>query len=134
MERTHSLRPQRGFTLIELMIAIAVVGILMAIAYPSYTSAQIKNRRATAQAVLMDISQRQQQYLLDNRSYSDTVAALNVSVPTGVTSYYTVTIVRGTATVPSYVATAAPIAGTSQASDGNLTIASDGSRTPTAKW
>jgi len=77
----------RGFTLIELMVTVAVVGILSAIAYPSYQNAIIKNRRASAQAHLADIAQREQQYLIDNRSYTDSLTTLSVTTPTDVSSY-----------------------------------------------
>ena len=62
---------QNGFTLIELMITVAVVGILAAIAYPSFQGAMMKNRRAAAQAYLSDVAQKQQQYLMDARAYTD---------------------------------------------------------------
>ena len=59
-----------GFTLIELMITVAIVGILAAIAYPSYTSHIQKGARRAAQAQMLDIANRQQQYLLANRGYA----------------------------------------------------------------
>jgi len=58
----------RGFTLIELMIAVAVVAILAMIAVPTYTAQMVKGRRSAAEAVLLDIAQRQQQYFLDSRA------------------------------------------------------------------
>ena len=60
-------RRSRGFTLIELMMAIAIIAILAAIAYPAYQKHLAKGRRAAAQAYLMDIAQREQQYFLDQR-------------------------------------------------------------------
>jgi prepilin-type N-terminal cleavage/methylation domain-containing protein len=56
----------RGFTLIELMIVVAIVAILAAVAYPAYTSHVRKAHRAAAQSCLMDLAQKQTQYLLDN--------------------------------------------------------------------
>ena len=127
---------ESGFTLIELMITVAIVGILATVAYPSYLSYVVRNNRAAAQAALMDIAQRQQQYLLDNRSYAATTSALNVNVPTNVTQVYTVSIAVTTSASapPTFTATAAPISGTKQYADGSLTINQSGAKTPTAKW
>lgn len=61
----------KGFSLIELMIVVAVIGILAAIAYPNYTEYVRKARRASAQAVLMDVANKQQTYLLSRRTYTD---------------------------------------------------------------
>ena len=65
-----------GFTLIELMIAVAVIAILAAIAIPNFSAHTTKARNAAAQAFLMDIAQRQEQYILDNRSYAADLATL----------------------------------------------------------
>jgi len=131
---TKTRQAQSGFTLIELMIAVAVVAILASLAYPGYTSAMVKNRRASAQALLSDAAQRQQQYLLDNRSFAANLSLLHVAVPTDVSNYYTVTFTVGTSTVPSFTATATPLTGTSQARDGALRITNTGVRLPADKW
>jgi type IV pilus assembly protein PilE len=132
----------RGFTLIELMITVAVVGILAAIAYPSYQKYLVKSRRASAQATLMDIAQRQQQYLLDARGYAPDLATLNVTPPTNVSSVYTITICQTAAspcvapggTPPTFAAIATPIAGTAQANDATLSITNTGVKSPSTFW
>lgn len=124
----------RGFTLIELMIAVAVIGILAAVAYPSYQSAMVKNRRSAAQTALMDIAQKEQQYLLDNRSYTNSLSTLGYAVPSNVSAYYTVAVTVGTASAPSFSATAVPISGSTQAIDGTLGITNTGVKSPADKW
>jgi type IV pilus assembly protein PilE len=124
-----------GFTLIELMITVAVIGILAGIAFPSYRSYVVRNNRAAAQAVLMEIAQRQTQYLLDSRSYASTVSILGVAVPAKVASVYKVDIVNFTAgPPPTFTASAAPISGTAQANDGTLSIDQTGVKSPADKW
>jgi type IV pilus assembly protein PilE len=126
----------RGFTLIELMIAIAVVAILAMIALPTYTAQIVKGRRSAAEAALLDIAQREQQYLLDARSYAYSVAALNTTTPVDVLAYYTISICPCPAPVPPviFTAIATPIAGTAQANDAVLTIDQTGAKTPANLW
>ena len=60
---------QHGFTLIELMIVVAIVGILAAIAYPSYTQYVIKSNRVDAQAEMTRIASLMQRYKVINSTY-----------------------------------------------------------------
>ncbi len=60
---------QQGFTLIEIMIAVVVIAIMAAIAFPSYSEQVRKSRRADAKSTLLDIANKEQRYMLDNRSY-----------------------------------------------------------------
>lgn len=66
---THVQHPERGFTLIELMVVVAVVGILASIAYPSYAEYVAKSRRATMTAVLMQGQQWMERFYTENFSY-----------------------------------------------------------------
>jgi type IV pilus assembly protein PilE len=74
----HGGRPQAGFTLMELMITVAIVGILAAIAYPSYKEYVYKSRRSEARAALTDMAARQEQYFQNYKQYADNRADLNV--------------------------------------------------------
>jgi type IV pilus assembly protein PilE len=126
-----------GFTLIELMITVAIIGILAAVALPSYKQYIVRANRSAAQAQMMDIANREQQFLLANRAYvahDDALWTASYSLPTEVASKYTYTIAPGTSTVPSFLITFSPIATGSQASDGNLTLTSEGVKAPTGKW
>lgn len=68
----HASTPRkkaRGFTLIELMITVAIVGLLAAIAYPAYTDSVLKGRRAEGRTALMEMMQQQERYMTQTGSY-----------------------------------------------------------------
>lgn len=86
---------QRGFTLIELMITVAVVGILTAIAYPSYLEYIIRSRRVEAQSLLNDAAARQERWRAQNGSYTTTVANLRLAYgDQSEHGFYTLTIAK----------------------------------------
>ncbi|MDP3823387.1 MAG: type IV pilin protein [Burkholderiales bacterium] len=124
-------RSQRGFTLMELMVAVAIVGILAAVAYPSYGSYIRKSKRATAQAALMDISAKEQAYLLDRRAYTGVLSDLGFAAPQEIRNDYTFTVVPdNTASPLAFVATATPINGQAAQGERTLTVDQRGLRTP----
>jgi type IV pilus assembly protein PilE len=124
----------RGFTLVELMIVVAVIGILASIALPNYQEYLKKARRSAAQSHMMDIAQRQQQYLVDARSYATTLSILGVDTPADVATYYTVELEASDGPPPSFIVTATPVTGTPQAGDATLTLDNTGAKTPADKW
>lgn len=129
------MRRPAGFTLIEMMITVAVLSILAAVAYPSYQDQIRKSRRAEAQSLLMDIGTRQQQRLLDVRNYAASTAELNISVPAGVTAHYTVTMAAPAITPPSFTVTATPKPGQDKDKCGTMTLNNAGAKTPaTGCW
>lgn len=135
----------KGFTLIELMIVVAIVGILAAVAYPSYLSYILRSNRAAAQSFMMDVSSREEIYLQNARAYKAVAANANfpadlsLGVPEKVSDNYGVVVTTGTAP-PSYVITATPTG--RQANDNSpsggstLVLNSDGTRSwgNTAHW
>ncbi|MBT8768999.1 type IV pilin protein [Metapseudomonas boanensis] len=120
---------QSGFSLVELMIAVAVIGILAAVAYPSYTSYVIRANRGEAQSYLMDLAQKQQQYLMDARKYTANISDLNATEPASVSKNYTISIGDVGNAPPTFTITASPKSGTAQAGDGDLTIDQSGGKT-----
>lgn len=79
---------QQGFTLIELMIAVVIVGILAAIAYPSYTEYVLKSNRAEGKAHLLEAMQAQERHYSQTMSYQDDITKLvGVSVASTTNKY-----------------------------------------------
>lgn len=130
----QSARRAGGFTLIELMVVVAIVGILGAVAYPSYVEHVNRGRRAVAQGMLSDFATRQHQFFVDTRGYAASVAALRVSVPADVSAHYDVTISTTAGPPPGFTLTATPKGRQSSDKCGTLTINAVGARTPSGCW
>lgn len=128
-------RASRGFTLIELMVAVGIVAILAAIAYPAYSGYTVAANRSAAQQFLLDVASRQERYLMDTRRYAGSLEALAMKVPARVDGLYESTIsVDNSAAPPLFVITATPRAGASQAGDYTLSLNSAGVKTPADTW
>ena len=141
---------ERGFTLIEVMIVVAIVAILATIALPSYQDSVRKSRRADAVLALQRIQIEQEKFRAECSSFAAGLAAARVCdtatpannrlalATTSSDAYYTLALTGVTAT--GYTATATAVAGTSQANDTGctvLTLAVAGltlTRTPAECW
>lgn len=69
MDKVSSMHAKTGFTLVETLVVMAIVGILAAIAYPSYTAYLVKARRAEAQLVLLTVMQQQESFHTNHNTY-----------------------------------------------------------------
>ncbi len=127
----------KGFTLIELMIAVAIIGILAAIAVPSYQESVRKSRRADVKGALLGLANAMERRFTETNSYlgaagtdatpTDT-GTPRPSIAKGATDYYDLTISAATQT--SYTLTATSISGKSQATDkcANFTLNEKGEK------
>lgn len=111
-------KKQRGVTLIELLITVAIMGILGSIAYPSYTTFVQQSNRAEAQKELLQLANLMEQYFSDHRTYTDELTDLGKSDDTYLTesgNYTMSASISGAGT--TYTLTATVKSGSSQAGD-----------------
>lgn len=117
-----------GFTLIELMIVIVIIGILAAVVYPSYKDYIQKANRAEGIAALNDLAARQERYYVQNNSYvtatTDLTSKLGLSSTTTETGKYTLTVAQGETTDGGYTLTASQTFGDTDC--GDLTLSAVG--------
>ena len=131
------MRRSRGFTITELLITMVVIAILVAIGLPTYQNQMRKGNRAAAQSAMLQIADKQAQYLLDARNYAvgpTALADLSVTLMPDVATRYSVTIKNSAngdtpSTPPTYTITATPIANSGQEPDGVLTLTHTGAKT-----
>lgn len=110
-------KSQGGFTLVELMIVVVIIGILAMVAVPAYNDSIKKGRRADAKSMLATIAARQEQYFMDNKQYADGLNDLGFGTAAesaSIDGHYTVRIDAGTLTTTYFKAEAQPVAEDSQ--------------------
>ncbi|MDO6679819.1 type IV pilin protein [Shewanella sp. 4_MG-2023] len=124
-----------GFTLIEVMITVVIIGILASIAYPSYTGFIAKGARADGLAGLMAVANRQEQYYLDNRSYTTDMTKLGLNADPWLVenTFYAIdsTIAAGVLTIS---ATAQGVQATRDSACASITLTDSGIRSPEECW
>jgi len=133
-----SNRAIKGFTILELMIVVVIAGIIAAIAVPSYQEQSRRTRRAVATAALLDATSRQEQFFLDNKTYTATIIAggLNMNAITESGSY-ALSVDAPTGACPldrCYRVRATPQGAQSADSCGPLTINSERVKSPNDCW
>ena len=117
----------RGFTLVELIIVVAIIGILAAIAFPSYQKQVQKSNRAAAQSYMLGAANQEQLYLSTARAYADQATLLGlVPVPNEVSKFYDITVALAAGPPPTFTITAT--AKGTQVPDGPLTLDSTGTK------
>ena len=136
MKKNQIYKTQQGYSLIELMMVVAIVGILAKIAIPSYSSYIQKSQRTAATTALLDLASREAQYYSTNNAYTSVMTSLGYAnattnpIPSASSHLYDLTLV---ATATTFTGTATRVTGSSQATDscGTYSINNLGVQSPT---
>ena len=139
MKAVRIPRRNAGFSLIELMVVVAIVAILVAAAYPIYSDMVRRSNRSDARATLMQIAQNLERYFTENNTYAG--ATLHIAAATDV--WPTATSMEGRYTITFSVAPSATVYTLQAAATGpqakdskcaTMTLSSQGVRAPAACW
>ena len=130
-------RDRGGFSLIELMIVVAIIGILAMIGIPSYDRYVIRSNRAVAKQFILTVASKQEQYILDARQYATSITGtgagnLNLTPPAELVNRYDFSLTACAAPCTTYTINA--VAKGAQLGDGTLTLDNLGTRSPADKW
>ena len=134
MQGRKHRQTNRGFTLIEVMIVVVIVGVLFGIALPGYQNSMEKGRRSDARAALLDAANRQEQYMLDRGTYTEDMEDLGYEDPAvSPDGHYSLTAAAcdGGSIARCFTLTATPKSDSPQADDERCTkfeLGSDGSK------
>ncbi len=122
------LTHRKGFTLIELMVVVAIVGILAAIAFPAYDEIVRRGKRAEGRDALLEVAAREVRYYSDHNTYG---SLTNLGLPDPYTppdsQYYNVTVTAGGAGAQTFSLQATPV-GFTDTKCGNLTLTHTGAK------
>ncbi len=134
------MNKNRGFTLVELLIVVAIIGILSMVALPSYRNYVVRASREAAQTEMMQMAALQEKIYLNANSYSVAAniiataytgqAAGGLGKTNGLSTdqKYTFTCPPAACTAQAFQITATPVNGSTQVGDGTITIDSTGLR------
>lgn len=120
----------KAFTLVELLVVVTIVAILAAIAIPSYNNQVRKTNRSAAEEFVQRVANRQNQYLLDYRTFAADLATLGMTTPDEVSRHYCINVAADNGPPPTFTVEAEPRNSSSiQAGSGSFSLNQAGTLT-----